>query len=88
MILCRRTQVFASIATKIANATCIPQPGNPDAVAGLELFDALACRGTSADDLVSWNNRLTRVFQIPVDDMQIRAADTAAGDFNQNFTRL
>ena len=61
---------------------------NSDAAVGLKLFDAIACRGNSADDLVSRNNRLLRVYQMPADNMQILAANTAGGDYNQNFTRL
>ena len=88
LVSSKRAQAFASIATKVANAKFIIQPGDPDAAIGLELYDALTCRGTPADDLVSRNNRLLQVFQIPVENMQIRAADAAGGDLDQTSPGL
>ena len=81
----RRTQVFAFTATKVTNATCIKQSEDRGAATGLEAYDALTYRSTPADPY-SRNNRLLRVFQICFDNMQVRAADTADGDLDQNFT--
>jgi hypothetical protein len=61
-----------------AHAAGRTQPRHPDALAQRETEYALAERGHAPDDLVAWHDRQLGVFQIPVDDVQIGAADATS----------
>src|SRR5690606_20441158 len=78
-------QVFRSCTTVPAMPARSPEPRNADSIAdpvtrrtGTDRFDA-------ADDLVTGNERQHRIGQLAIDDVQIRAADGARLDAQQQL---
>src|SRR5262249_6571207 len=68
-------------------ATRPPEPRHAHSLADREPPGSLADPLHDPDDLVSWDNGRLGIRQVPVDHMQIRAADTARGDANEELIR-
>jgi hypothetical protein len=63
------------------------EPRNADALTDAQSLDARSERVDSANDLVTGNDRHLRIGQFAIDDMQVRAADTASRDLHPNLAR-
>ncbi len=61
-------------------AAAAAEPRNPDALANRRGDGAFACHVHDANDLVARNDRQACLWQLTVDQMQVRAADAAGLD--------
>ena len=62
------------------------EPGNADAFAEAEPADVGADRIDPPDNLMPGNDRHLRIWQFPVDDMEIGAADAAGAHAHANLS--
>jgi hypothetical protein len=83
-------QVLAPARAKLADATRVLQPGNPDSLTDCPLTHVCADLAHDPDGLVTGNERERRSSQLTFNDVKIRPTDPADGDANQDFsgTRL
>jgi hypothetical protein len=63
------------------------QPGDPDSLADRSLTHSCANPVYNPDGLVAWNKRKRWVSQLTLDDVEIRPADPADCEANQELTR-
>ncbi len=80
------TEVFPVIQAIGADTAGVTKPGNADALAGPQPFDARPDQVDPPDDLVPRNNRRHRGGQFAIDDVQVGAADAAGADLHANLT--
>lgn len=78
-------QVFMPAATIGTNSTRRPNPRHANALTNRKSTDTLPQCRHSTYNLVPRNNRHLRVRKLPVNDVQIGAANPACRDDNQNF---
>jgi hypothetical protein len=81
-------QIFAAGAAIGTDAARMAEPWNSDTFADAQPLDASSDRFDPTNNLVAGNDRQHWVRQLAIDDMQVRAADAAGGDFHPNFTWL
>ena len=65
-------------------------PGEPryaDPSTNAVIEDAFAQRDDPPDDLMPWDDRMTDMRQLVVDDMQVRAAHAAGGNLDKDMLR-
>ena len=82
----RVAEVLHARQAVVAVAAGPAEPGHADARPHGEVADAAAQRLNPADDLVSGYDRIARLRQFAVGDMQVRAAHAAGQNTNQNLT--
>ena len=82
----RVAEILHARQAEAAVATGPAKPGHADALAEREVADAGAQRLNPADDLVSGHDRIARLRQFAVGDMQVSAAHAAGENTNQNLT--
>ena len=68
-----------------AEAAGMTEPRNADSLTHVEGIDTVSKHVDTADDLMPWDDRHGGPGQFAIDDMQIRAADTAGRDLHPNF---
>ncbi len=65
-------------------AAGVREPRNSDTIAQAVPFDASSCGNHLAHDLVPWDDVRLRVIELAVDDVEIRPADAAGVDLDQD----
>ena len=78
-------EIFASGMAKTAVAARMPKPGNADPLPDLQVANILAERRDPSHDFMAGNDRQIRFGQFAVDHVQVRPADTACLNGNQNL---
>jgi hypothetical protein len=80
-------QILAAREAVAARAARRGEPGNADAIAARERFDAIADFGHGPDDLMARDDRIPGRGQLAVDDVKVRPANTARIHFDENLSR-
>ena len=80
-------EVFLLIKTIAAGSACGTKPGNTHPHAGLEPIDASTPSHHVPYDLMAGNERQFRMLEVAVDNMQVRTADPARLDPDEDLSR-
>jgi hypothetical protein len=79
-------KVLATGAAVLTFAAGPAEPRDSYSIAGLESFDCFTALNYGSDDFVPGHKRQFRVRQFAIDDVQVRSANGAGGDADQNLS--
>ena len=82
----RVAEILHARQAVVAMAAGPAEPGHADARADGEVADAFAQRLDAADDLVTGHDRIARLRQFAIGDVQVRAAHATGKNTNQDLT--